>query len=88
MCSLQFLDCVCANCTRCSRLFNGPEFTSTTHHPQPQTTCDMPPMEQLDEHVGHHSIPPALIAALILLVVLIVLPNVFLAPTNPKDKAD
>ena len=48
----------------------------------------MPPMEQLDEHVGHHSIPPALIAALILLVVLIVLPNVFLAPTNPKDKAD
>ena len=38
--------------------------------------------------ISHHSIPPALIAALILLVVLIVLPNVFLAPTNPKDKAD
>ena len=44
-------------------------------------------MEQL-EHIGHHSISPALIAALILLVLLIVLPNIFLAPTNPKDKAD
>lgn len=45
-------------------------------------------MEPLISDISHHSIPPALIAALILLIVLIVLPNVFLAPTNPKDKAD
>ena len=45
-------------------------------------------MEPLISDIGHHSIPRVLIAALILLVLLIVLPNVFLAPTNPKDKAD
>ena len=88
-----FLDCVC-------QLKSGPTFflvpTLASHrlvsppllHPRhPASTQTMRPMEQL-EHIDHHSIPPALIAALILLVLFIVLPNVFLAPTDPKGKSD
>ena len=41
-----------------------------------------------EERIEHHTISLTLIVTLIVLICLIVLPNVFLAPTNPKDKAE
>ena len=45
-------------------------------------------MDAGDEEVEHHTISPTLIVAFVVLICLIVLPNVFLAPKNPKDKAE
>ena len=90
---LQFLDCVCRIgtnlivvpiiCISKSTINSQHKKNSTKHK-----TMERHDMEPLISDIGHRSIPRVLIAALILLIVLIVLPNVFLAPTNPKDKAD
>ena len=58
-------------------------------HQHPATSHTTTTMDADDEErIEHHTISLTLIVALIVLICLIVLPNVFLAPTNPKDKAE